>query len=155
MVMLESTNSARLRKKLRRGAQETKSAHDFMDGFEIWKPSRPANQWDNGTSVETLALLTSNTGKLYANGPGGPMTNEDVVFVESAYRFRTYTSVVEGFHAPGDGTPDVTGMFLVVNRSRIFVIDNAKPEDDEDWLIDLYLTEMVGKPIPKLPEVEP
>lgn len=150
MVMLESTNSARLRKRLRLAAQQTKAANDFHDMFEIWTADRPIGTWDSGAVLESLTLKTSGDGKLYAEGSGGPISSESMIVLESAYRFRMRTSVLDSFKEDGKGIPDISGSVLVVNRSRMFVIDNAKPEDQDDYLMDIYLTELIGKPIPEV-----
>lgn len=118
------------------------------DVFEVFRVKRPASGWDSGSTTEGLTLEYSGVGKLYANGAGGPIASEDVIFPESPYRLRTVASILDGFRVDGMSTPDLSGCQVVVNGSRLFVIDSIKPEDVDDYLVDIYLTELIGKPLP-------
>lgn len=148
MVMLESPNAARMRARLRRGAQETKETNDLRDLFVIVRPERPAGRWDAGIDDELLMPIVSGRGKLYATGQGGPTGQEAGIVLESDFRFRVAVySFVPPWKTPAT-LPDVTNMWLIVNGNRLFVIDNFKPEDVDDYLADVYLSELIGTPIP-------
>lgn len=139
MVMLESGNAARLRKRLRRAAQETKANNDFMDAYACWTVNRSSG-WADGNGVEAQSILETGFGKIYANGAGGPQGGDMVVHLESPYRFRTHTTAnIE------------SGNLLVINGDRLFRVDVGKPEDAEDHLMDVYLTEMFSTPMPEVP----
>lgn len=139
MVMLESGNSARMRKKLRRAAQDTKAAHDFMDVYVCWTVDR-SDGWADRDSIEAQAIVEEGTGKIHENGKGGPQSGELVIHLESPYRLQTVaTTAIE------------SGNLLVLNEKRLFRVDIGKPEDAEDQLVDVYLTELFSTPMPEVP----
>lgn len=111
------------------------------DAYVCWAVNRGAG-WVDGDTVETQSVVESGFGKLYANGKGGPQTGEMVIHLESPYRFRTVTS-----------TYIESGNLLVLNGERFFRVDIGKPEDKDDELVDIYLTEMFTMQIPTIPEV--
>lgn len=117
------------------------AVHDELhtDTYECWTVNRPAG-WADSTSVEAQAVVASGTGKLYANGIGGPQTSEMVVSIESPFRFRTAATDAI---APGH--------LLVINGNRLFRVDNPKPEYGDDLLMDVGVTELFRTPMPEVP----
>lgn len=106
------------------------------DAYACWTVNRSAG-WADGAGVEAQELVETGTGKLYANGAGGPQSGEMVIHVESPYRFRTVaTAQIE------------TGNLLVLNGDRLFRVDVAKREHVDDELMDVYLTELFSTPLP-------
>ena len=115
------------------------AVHDELhtDTYACYATNRGA-AWEDGTDVETTALVETGTGKLYAHGAGGPQAGDTVIHVESPYRFRT----------TADSAID-TGHLLVVNGARLFRVDVPKREADADLLMDVYVTELVATPMPE------
>lgn len=145
----------RLLAEVRRGLQTSKQGGMFLDSYELWRARRPLGAWDRGAAPEAMELLGKGNGKLYANGAGGPRTTDVVISLESAYRFRAHRSITDPLRRDGYGEPETAGCYLVVNRARLFVLDMVKPEDIDDLLVDCYLSELIGKPVPPLPEGAP
>lgn len=109
------------------------------DTYVCWTVNRPAG-WADGAAVEAEAVVGTGVGKLYANGAGRPQAGDLVIHLESPYRFRTLTTnVIE------------SGNLLVLNGERLFRVDVAKPEDINDQLVDVYMTELFSTPIPEVP----
>lgn len=116
--------------------------------YDCWRVKRP-NGWVDGSGVETDVIVESGYGRLYPNGPGGPQSNEAVIFLESPYRFRT--DVRAGFRSgyllvigvPGD--PNAHGP---MESFRLFRVDNVKPGNPDSVLMDVYLTELFNTPYP-------
>lgn len=134
---LFSPNTAAKLKHLRqRGFETVRMFHD--DAYACWVVNRPAG-WVDGDALEAQQLVASGVGKLYANGKGGPQAGDMVIHLESPYRFRTLAS-----------DPIEAGNLLVLNASRVFRVDVVKPEDVDDQLMDVYLTEMFTTPIPEV-----
>jgi len=117
------------------------AVHDELhtDTYTCWTVNRPAG-WADSTSVEALAVVETGTGKLRANGIGGPQTGEMVVNIESPFVFRT---------AATDGIQP--GNLLVINGERLFRVDNPKPEYGADRLMSVGVTELFQTPMPEVP----
>lgn len=121
-----------------RGAGTVRLFHD--DSYAVWirvRPDGAGASWDDGTTGERWEQNGAGTGKLYENGAGGPTTGEDVIYVESPYRFRTLTSAAFD-----------TTMHLVINGQRLFRVDAFKVEDIDDRLANAYLSELLDHPLP-------
>lgn len=119
-------------------AQLQADVHDFLhtDVYACWTVNRPVG-WADSASVESQGQIGVGTGKLYEQGAGGPQSGEQVIHVESPYRFRTLTT-----------SPIDTGHLLVVNGQRLFRVDVVKRESDDDRLMNGYLTELFNTPMP-------
>lgn len=127
--------------------------HDELhtDTYTCWTVNRPAG-WADSTSVEALGVVESGTGKLRANGVGGPQTGEMVVSLESPFVFRT-----EAWR-PHPDVPELRmetdiqpGNLLVINDTRLFRVDTPKPEYGDDRLISIGVTELFQTPMPEVP----
>lgn len=113
--------------------------HNFRhpDTYVCWTVNRPPG-WADGTDTEAQAIVELGTGRLKENGPGGPTSGEQVIHVESPYRFTTLaTSQID------------TGHLLVINGDRLFRVDVGKREDSDDVLMRVYLTELFNTPMPE------
>ena len=122
--------------------QIQQAVHDELhtDAYTCWTVNRPAG-WADGTDVEAQAVVASGTGKLYANGAGGPIAAEGmVIHTESPYRFRTFAS-----------DPVENGHLVAINDARLFRVDVVKREGADDRLMDVYLTELFATPMPEVP----
>ena len=117
------------------------AAHDALhrDTYTCWTVNRSTG-WEDGESVEAKAVVESGTGKLRANGIGGPRATEMVISLESPYVFRTLASAAI---APGN--------LLVINATRLFRVDTTKPEHSDDLLMDVGVTELFTTPMPEVP----
>lgn len=109
------------------------------DTYVCWAVNRPAG-WQDGATVEAQEVVETGTGKLYANGAGRPQASDLVISLESPYRFRTLTT-----------SRIKSGNLLVINDTRLFRVDIAKPEDAGDQLVDVYLTELFSTRMPEVP----
>lgn len=124
-----------------------RNIHDewHHDSYACWKVDRESG-WPDGTQVETDKASGSGTGKLYANGSGGPQSSEMVVFVDSPYRFRTL--VTAGI--------DIGDLMVIQvgdepsGKKRLFRVDVTKPAGIDAVLMDVYLTELFSTPLPKV-----
>lgn len=135
MPLLSPATVAQLKQVRQEGFATVRLFHD--DTYDCWTVNRDAG-WADSTAVEAQTIVESGTGKLYANGAGGPQSGEMVITVESPYRFRTLaTAEIE------------TGHLLVINGTRLFRVDVAKREDVADELMDVYLTELFTTPMPE------
>lgn len=134
---LNARQVARLKSLRQRGFTTVRQFHD--DTFQAWTVDRDPDWADTG-DVEADRLVASGTGRLYEDGPGGPRSGENVIHVQSPYRFRTLADA-----------PISAGMLLVVNGTRLFRVDDAKREDADDRLMNVYLTELVNTPMPSTP----
>ena len=117
------------------------AVHDELhtDTYDCWTVNRPAG-WADSTSVEAKAIVGSGTGKLRANGIGGPQAGEMVISIESPFVFRT------------ESTDTIRpGNLLIVNGTRLFRVDNPKPEYGADLLMDVGVTELFQTPMPAVP----
>lgn len=146
MVTLISQRTAEVTKRLRRHAQVTKHLRYLDDSYVLLRLTRDAETWDAGDSDERYTAIATGRCKVYANGVGGPRMT-DVIYPESPYRVR----LLADEFVDAEGTlPDLTGTKLIVNQSRVFIVDDLKVDDDDDLLADLYVHERPGK---KPPEV--
>jgi hypothetical protein len=119
--------------------QLQRDIHDFRhpDAYQCWRVNRPAG-WKDSTDVEAQALVESGTGRLKANGAGGPQTGEMVITIESPYRFTTLAdAAIE------------TGHLLVINGQRLFRVDLPKRAGETDLLMQVYVTELFQTPMPE------
>lgn len=108
----------------------------YTDAYQCWTVNRPAG-WKDSTDVEAQALVESGTGRLKANGAGGPQTGEMVITIESPYRFTTLAdAAIE------------TGHLLVINGQRLFRVDLPKRAGETDLLMQVYVTELFQTPMP-------
>ena len=107
------------------------------DTFDVWTVNRSAG-WADGAGVEAQVKVASDVGRLYANGAGGPQAGEMVINIESPYLLRTVASA-----------PIESGHLLVINGTRLFRVDVAKPEGVDNLLMDVYLTELFSTPMPE------
>ena len=115
--------------------------HD--DAYDCWRVNRPAG-WADSTAIEAQELIESGSGKLYANGGGGPQSGEIVISIESPYRFRTVSdSLISAGHllVLSGVQPD--------KPTRLFRVDLAKRESVDDELMDVYLSELFSTPLPE------
>lgn len=135
--LFSAATAAKLKVVRERGFETIRLFHD--DAYACWTVNRSAG-WADSTSIEAQAIVESGLGKLYANGKGGPQSGEMVIHLESPYRFRTLTTA--NIHA---------GNLLVINEDRLFRVDITKPEDTDDLLMDVYLTELFSTPKPEVP----
>lgn len=126
---LSSATATKIRALAQRGQATT--AQFFTDTYAAYEVNRPEG-WATGTVQESDVLRGTGTGKLRANGAGGPQAGEHVITIESPYVFRTWAA-----------EPIQTGDELIVNGDRIFRVDLAKREGDDDLLMDVYCTEIV------------
>ncbi len=108
----------------------------WVDDYTCWTVDRPTG-WSDGTSIEAKAMVGEGRGKLRANGAGGPQSGDNVIHIESPYRFRTWADA-----------PIETGHLLVVNEERLFRVDITKPGDADKLHMDVYLTELFLTPMP-------
>src|SRR5665811_2250052 len=113
-------------------AQLQDDVHTFLhtDAYTCWAVNRPAG-WVDGDGAEGTDPIGAGTGKLYENGAGGPQSGEQVIHVESPYRFRTLST------AQID-----TSNLLVINGDRLFRVDIGKREAKTDLLMNVYVTEL-------------
>ncbi len=133
--LLDAASAAEFRASI---AQLQRDFADFIytGPFQFWTVNRPAG-WEDGVGIETQGRIGAGTGKLYEQGAGGPQTGEQVIHIESPYRFRT-----EASHAIE------TGHMLVLDTGRRFRVDLPKREGDDDLLMNVYLTELFNTPMP-------
>ena len=115
--------------------------NDVQDGFSpctyvAWTKNRPAG-WDTGTDDEGWVQVVSGTGLLRANGNGGPVIGEDVIYQQAPYQFRTDRD---------DGI--APHMWLVVDGTRLFKVEGVTAEDPEKPIVHAYLTEVVDMTLP-------
>ncbi len=132
--LLSARQVARIKVTRQRGFE---TVQRFWEGpFQFWTVNRPAG-WEDGVGVETQGRIGGGIGKLYEQGAGGPQSGEQVIHIESPYRFRTESS-----HAIE------TGHMLVLDNGRRFRVDLPKREGDDDPLMNVYLTELFNTPMP-------
>ena len=130
----------KLKRIRQRGFATIRTFHD--DIYVAWRLDRPANTWDTGTEEERWSVLEEGTGKLYANGGSSDQSDGEVIFLLSPYRFRTLAT-----------TTIAAGDRLVINGTRVFLVDDVKREDIDDRLADVYLQERATDEIPTEPEL--
>ena len=135
--LFPAATAAKLKVVRARGFETIRLFHD--DAYACWTVNRSAG-WADNTAVEAQAAVETGYGKLYANGKGGPQSGEMVIHLESPYRFRALATA-----------NIVSGNLLVINTDRLFRVDIVKPEDTDDLLMDVYLTELFNTPIPEVP----
>lgn len=144
----------RLKHLRQRGFTTARRFHD--DAFVCWRTVR-SSDWGTTTTPEADEVVMSGTGRLYENGPGGPIAGENVIHIESPYRFRTAAWMVD----PNDvdaviAVPIESGHELVINGDRLFRVESVKREDDDDQLVNVFLAELVNTDLPEVtPEPEP
>lgn len=134
--LLRPSTVSRLKNLRARGFATIREFHD--DAYTVWKLNRASN-WEDGTSVDGATSIESGTGKLYSNGAGRPQGVEGMIHLESPYRFRCLaTAQIE------------SGNLLVLNGARLFRVDIGKPEDVDDDLMDVFLSELFNTPMPEV-----
>lgn len=138
MVLLDSA-TARFFDSTIRQLQVDVHREWHKDEYVCWTVNRPVG-WADGSTVEALAVVDRGRGMLRANGKGGPESREIIVHLESPYRLQT---VAEASIQSGN--------LIVLNGERVFRVDVGKPEDHEDLLMDVYLTELFVTPKPADP----
>lgn len=133
MVVLDHRSAQAFTASIRQLQQDI-HAEWHTDAYECWRVDRPAG-WADSKAVEAQELIEAGTGRLYANGPGGPQGGEMVISIESPYRLRTLSdSLIDSGH-------------LLVIGNRRFRVDIAKRRGDEP-LMDAYLSELFSTPLP-------
>lgn len=137
MPLFSAATAARLKAIRQDGFDTIRMFHD--DTFACWETDRGVDWADDG-SAEGQRLVVSGTGRLYEHGPGGDVSGENVIHVESPYRFRT---LADAAIEPGN--------LLVINETRLFRVESTKPEDTDDRLMNVYLMELFNTPMPEEP----
>lgn len=121
--------------------QLSRDIHEYLHDvpYQCYRINRDAG-WEDGIGVEGAELVATGTGSLIPNGAGGPQASENVIHLESPYRFRTVAD---------DDIQD--GDLLVLDGTRRFRVDVCKRRGDDKYLMTVYLTELFVTPMPEVP----
>lgn len=129
---LSTPTAAKIKTLRGRGFATKRLFHD--DTYTSWVKNRPDTvgaSWDAALAPETWMQVAAGTGRLYANGQGGPVVSEDVIVGQAPYRFRTLAE-----------EPFVANVTHLLINDRFFKVDHFEAEDADDALANAYLTEI-------------